>query len=232
MFLRLEPWEERTTPDTALRAIIVHLRRELSRLPEAVIFPFLPPSIPGFGAAGGFNFVLQDRSGTLTVPQLGGAGAELHRQGAHPPGADRPLHRVRPDLAAVSTCSSIASRPGRSACRSNERLSDAVGVDGRHLRQRLQPVRTPLPGVRAGGRRIPAASGGHRQDLRAEPTTGDDDPALDARDRQPAPGHRARRALQPDAIGRSERAARPPASARRRRWRRSSRWRPRRSRPR
>jgi HAE1 family hydrophobic/amphiphilic exporter-1 len=36
-----------------------------------VIFPFTPPTIPGFGAAGGFNFLLQDRSGTMSVAELG-----------------------------------------------------------------------------------------------------------------------------------------------------------------
>ena len=92
MFLRLEPWAERTTPETGLRAIILHLRRELSRLPEAVIFPFLPPSIPGFGAAGGFNFVLQDRSGTLTVPQLGAQAQNFIAKA-----------RTRPELTALFT---------------------------------------------------------------------------------------------------------------------------------
>ena len=96
---------------------MAHLRRELSRLPEAVIFPFLPPSIPGFGAAGGFNFVLQDRSGTLTVPQLGAQAQSFIADGTHPPGADAPLHRVRPDLAPVRRARSIASRPGSWACR-------------------------------------------------------------------------------------------------------------------
>jgi HAE1 family hydrophobic/amphiphilic exporter-1 len=69
--IRLKPWEDRTSEEEQLRRIIGHLRQELGRLPEAVAFPFIPPSLPGFGAAGGFNFMLQDRSGTLTVPQLG-----------------------------------------------------------------------------------------------------------------------------------------------------------------
>jgi len=71
LFARLEPWDERTAPEKSLPGIIAHLRRELSTIPGAVAFPFVPPSIPGFGAAGGFNFILQDRSGTLTTTQLG-----------------------------------------------------------------------------------------------------------------------------------------------------------------
>ncbi len=72
-FVRLKPWEERTTPEESLPAIIGHLRASLSRVPEALAFPFIPPTIPGFGASGGFNFFLQDRSGTMTVEELGDA---------------------------------------------------------------------------------------------------------------------------------------------------------------
>jgi HAE1 family hydrophobic/amphiphilic exporter-1 len=91
-FIRLKPWEERTTPEEQLPGIIAHLRRELGALPEAVAFPFIPPSLPGFGAAGGFNFMLQDRSGTLTVPQLG---AEAQKFMA--------AVRQRPEIASVFT---------------------------------------------------------------------------------------------------------------------------------
>jgi HAE1 family hydrophobic/amphiphilic exporter-1 len=47
------------------------IQRELAAVPEAVAFPFAPPTISGFGSAGGFNFLLQDRSGTLSVAELG-----------------------------------------------------------------------------------------------------------------------------------------------------------------
>jgi len=45
--------------------------REVAAIPEAVIFPFNIPTISGFGAAAGFKFLLQDRSGTLSVEDLG-----------------------------------------------------------------------------------------------------------------------------------------------------------------
>lgn len=70
-FVRLKDWKERTTPDTQLAGILKRLGGELMKIPEAIAFPFTPPSLPGFGAAGGFNFMLQDRSGTLSVKQLG-----------------------------------------------------------------------------------------------------------------------------------------------------------------
>ena len=38
---------------------------QFAAIPEAIIFPFNIPTISGFGASAGFNFLLQDRSGTL-----------------------------------------------------------------------------------------------------------------------------------------------------------------------
>lgn len=70
-FARLKPWEERTSKEESLRGILGHLHREFSKISEAIVFPFIPPPISGFGASGGFNFILQDKSGTLSVRQLG-----------------------------------------------------------------------------------------------------------------------------------------------------------------
>ena len=54
-----------------VRGIMAGLQRQLAAIPEAIIFPFNIPTISGFGASAGFNFLLQDRSGSLTVQQLG-----------------------------------------------------------------------------------------------------------------------------------------------------------------
>ncbi len=70
-FVRLKDWGERTAPETQMAAILRRLGGELMMIPEAIAFPFTPPALPGFGAAGGFNFLLQDRSGVLSVQQLG-----------------------------------------------------------------------------------------------------------------------------------------------------------------
>jgi HAE1 family hydrophobic/amphiphilic exporter-1 len=69
--IRLKPWDERKEPAQQLKGIAAHLQREFKNIPEAIIFPFAPPTIPGFGAAGGFTFMLQDRSGTFSVEELG-----------------------------------------------------------------------------------------------------------------------------------------------------------------
>ena len=69
-FIRLKPWEERTSPETRLRGLVLGLRQRLGAIPEAAAFPFVPPSLPGFGAAGGFDVLLQDRSGNMSVDDL------------------------------------------------------------------------------------------------------------------------------------------------------------------
>jgi HAE1 family hydrophobic/amphiphilic exporter-1 len=62
-FVNFKPWSERTHKDDSYTAIKAHLTRELSKIPEARVFAFAPPSIPGVGTAGGFTFVLEDRAG-------------------------------------------------------------------------------------------------------------------------------------------------------------------------
>ncbi|MGE0821185.1 MAG: efflux RND transporter permease subunit [Candidatus Binatia bacterium] len=63
IFVRFDRWEGRTTPETSVQGIQAALNRQLSQLPEARAFAILPPAIPGFGRAGGFSMMLQDRSG-------------------------------------------------------------------------------------------------------------------------------------------------------------------------
>jgi HAE1 family hydrophobic/amphiphilic exporter-1 len=71
IFVRLKPWDERKTPELHVKAIMKKLQGAFAAIPEAVIFPFNIPTISGFGAASGFNFLLQDRSGSLSVADLG-----------------------------------------------------------------------------------------------------------------------------------------------------------------
>jgi HAE1 family hydrophobic/amphiphilic exporter-1 len=62
-FVTLKPWDDRTKREEQYREIEAHLNQELSQLPDGIAFDFSPPSIPGVGNAGGFTFVLEDRSG-------------------------------------------------------------------------------------------------------------------------------------------------------------------------
>ena len=71
IFARLKPWEERKGEALHVKGIMAGLQRQFAAIPEAIIFPFNIPTLSGFGAASGFNFLLQDRSGSMTVEQLG-----------------------------------------------------------------------------------------------------------------------------------------------------------------
>jgi HAE1 family hydrophobic/amphiphilic exporter-1 len=69
-FLQLDPWEERHSAELSAEGIVRTLNKKMSQeIPEAIGFAFGPPAIPGLGTAGGFTFMLQDRSGS-TVEQL------------------------------------------------------------------------------------------------------------------------------------------------------------------
>jgi HAE1 family hydrophobic/amphiphilic exporter-1 len=92
IFVRLKPWDERKSEALHARGIMAGLQQQLAKIPEAIIFPFNIPTISGFGASAGFNFLLQDRSGSLTVAQLG----ELSRQFLD-------TARKRPELANLFT---------------------------------------------------------------------------------------------------------------------------------
>jgi HAE1 family hydrophobic/amphiphilic exporter-1 len=59
----LKPWDTRKARNQQFQSIKAHLNRELSKLPAGVAFSFSPPAIPGVGTAGGFTFILEDRSG-------------------------------------------------------------------------------------------------------------------------------------------------------------------------
>ncbi len=63
MFIILKPWDERTTPDLSVDAILGKAFMHFRNLPEAVVIAFNPPAISGLGAAGGFTFELQDKTG-------------------------------------------------------------------------------------------------------------------------------------------------------------------------
>jgi HAE1 family hydrophobic/amphiphilic exporter-1 len=62
-FITFKPWDERHTRDLQFQTLKAHLNREFSKVPAAVVFGFSPPAIPGVGTAGGFTFMLEDRSG-------------------------------------------------------------------------------------------------------------------------------------------------------------------------
>ncbi|HSW11937.1 MAG TPA: multidrug efflux RND transporter permease subunit [Solimonas sp.] len=62
VFVTLKPWHERGADESA-KAIIGRLMAETAQIREANFLVLNPPSIPGIGQAGGFEFILEDRSG-------------------------------------------------------------------------------------------------------------------------------------------------------------------------
>lgn len=62
-FVTLKPWGERKSRAEQYQEIKNRLNQELSRLPVGTVFGFSPPAVPGVGTSGGFQFVLEDRSG-------------------------------------------------------------------------------------------------------------------------------------------------------------------------
>jgi len=71
LFARLKPWEERHSEELKVKGIMAGLQKQFAAIPEGVIFPFNIPTLSGFGAASGFNFLIQDRTGTMTIDELG-----------------------------------------------------------------------------------------------------------------------------------------------------------------
>ncbi|HEY0704903.1 MAG TPA: efflux RND transporter permease subunit, partial [Candidatus Acidoferrales bacterium] len=64
LFVNFKLWDERKTQAEQFQTLKAHLNKEFSQIPAAIVFGFSPPAIPGVGTAGGFTFILEDRSGS------------------------------------------------------------------------------------------------------------------------------------------------------------------------
>src|SRR5512137_2842820 len=63
-FVSMKPWEERKSKEERSFEVIRRLNGKFFvGIPEATVFAFGPPPIPGLGTGSGFSFMLQDRSG-------------------------------------------------------------------------------------------------------------------------------------------------------------------------
>ncbi|TWT89931.1 Efflux pump membrane transporter BepE [Pseudobythopirellula maris] len=69
VFVRLEPWDDRTSPQLQQGAILGGLYQRFAAIQEAQILAFPRPSIDGLGSGTGFEMRLQDRGG-LGLPTL------------------------------------------------------------------------------------------------------------------------------------------------------------------
>jgi HAE1 family hydrophobic/amphiphilic exporter-1 len=62
-FAKLKPWSERTTQEQSVEGVLQQLNRAFSQIDTGIVVAFNPPAIPGFGTTGGFEMMLQDRTG-------------------------------------------------------------------------------------------------------------------------------------------------------------------------
>ena len=70
IFALLKPWDERKGKEHSVQAVIERIRRPLSAIGSARVLPFLPPAIRGVGQIGGFQFMVEDRSGSRSLDEL------------------------------------------------------------------------------------------------------------------------------------------------------------------
>jgi hydrophobe/amphiphile efflux-1 (HAE1) family protein len=87
----LEPWSQRTTPQTQVNAIIAAAKEKFDRIPGATIVAANAPTIMGLSTTGGFNFELQDLN-AAGVEALAAAAEHLIAQA-----------KQRPELTGVYT---------------------------------------------------------------------------------------------------------------------------------
>jgi multidrug efflux pump len=97
----LKPWDERTTPDTQLDAILAAAYRGFAKVPEAFTFAFGLPPILGLSATGGFQFMLEDRGGG-DIPSLARAADLLVANARRRPELANVISTFRPSVPGYS----------------------------------------------------------------------------------------------------------------------------------
>ncbi len=80
-FVPLKSWEERPGKEQSVAGLVERLRGPLSRIGGARVLPFQPPAIRGVGTVGGFQFIVEETSGSGSLDALGGALQELVARG-------------------------------------------------------------------------------------------------------------------------------------------------------
>ena len=63
LFMPLKSFDERTEPGMSSFDVLAQSRASLGQIEDGIVFAINPPSIPGLGTTGGFEFYIQDRAG-------------------------------------------------------------------------------------------------------------------------------------------------------------------------
>ena len=183
-FVTFKPWDDRKTRAEQFQALKARLNQQFSKIPSAVVFGFSPPAIPGVGTAGGFTFILEDRSGGDI--QFLAKNLNIFLEAA----------RKRPEIASVTTTflpdvpqeyvdvdRDKVLKQGRG---SQRRVPHHPGVHGRLFHQLLQPLWPAVAGLHRSRGRRPGSGGKRRPVLRAQQQRRECS-ALNAHDREAAP---------------------------------------------
>ncbi|MFL5347282.1 MAG: efflux RND transporter permease subunit [Hyalangium sp.] len=80
-FAVLKPWEEREGREHSVAGMVERLRGPLNSIGEARVLPFQPPAIRGVGQVGGFQFMVEDTSGSGSLDNLGASVGNLVAKG-------------------------------------------------------------------------------------------------------------------------------------------------------
>jgi multidrug efflux pump len=152
MFASLKPYEERKGKEGTAFAVVADARKKYSRIKEGVVIPLNPPSIPGLGTTGGFEFYIQSK----------GSG--------NPQDLEKVIKafiakaRERKELTGISYFLGLAAaalsrprpRPGRDSRRAGlDGLRNVAGLLRLFLHLPVHPVRPHLAGDHPGPPGIP-----------------------------------------------------------------------------
>jgi len=85
MFVQLKDFDQRRGAAHSAQALLGRLYGEFSTITDAMVIPFLPPSIQGLGQFGGFTYELLDQSGG-PIENLESTAQQLIAQGNRTPG--------------------------------------------------------------------------------------------------------------------------------------------------
>ncbi|WP_309739037.1 efflux RND transporter permease subunit [Chamaesiphon sp. OTE_20_metabat_361] len=69
-FVSLKSWKERTTEAQSVYGLLRNLNKKLSGITEARVLAVNAPPVRGLSATGGFEFLIQDRTGTAPIETL------------------------------------------------------------------------------------------------------------------------------------------------------------------
>ncbi len=205
IFIQLKDWDDRPDERDNAQNLVRRLNEQFAaRITGGIAFAFGPPAIPGLGTGSGFSMMLQDLGRQHSrVP--GRAGWKVHR-GGHGASGDRQRRYALPGQRAAGVPGRRQAEGPQARRAAGRRQHLHRRVPRRRLRQRLQPLRPPVQGLRPGRAGVSRHREWHPQLLRAQ-RRGRHGAAVDASDHRTNAGRRVYDSLQPVPLGGTDRPA-------------------------